>query len=112
MQEQVNGITLHALTNDYFLCRADISKPYAPDTKPIATARNADVVVLVLGNSRDQEHEGIDRADIKSPANHGALAKAVLALGKPTVLVSQHFVCVPHVGSIQHFVCVSHVGSV
>merc|ERR1712166_212585 len=53
----------------------------------VAIATKADVVILVLGNSRDQEHEGIDRGDIGLPANQAVLARAVLAIGKPTVLV-------------------------
>ena len=53
----------------------------------VSLAGDADTVVLALGNSRDQEHEGIDRPDISFPDNQVALAKAVLALKKPTVLV-------------------------
>lgn len=53
----------------------------------VSLAGDADTVVLALGNSRDQEHEGIDRPDISFPDNQVALAKAILALKKPTVLV-------------------------
>ena len=35
----------------------------------VALAKSADTVVLALGNSREQEHEGIDRADISFPDN-------------------------------------------
>lgn len=61
----------------------------------VAAARNADVVVLGLGISeRDktpaarayQETEGHDRTFIDLPPVQKALAKAVIALGKPTVV--------------------------
>jgi hypothetical protein len=61
----------------------------------VAAARNADVVVLGLGISeRDrtpaarayQETEGHDRTSIDLPPVQKALAKAVMALGKPTVV--------------------------
>ena len=60
-------------------------------TDGIQTALNAvkasDVAVLVLGNDRTQEHEGIDRPDINLPGLQSDFARQVLALGKPTLLV-------------------------
>ena len=47
----------------------------------------SDIAVLVLGNDRTQEHEGIDRPDIDLPGLQSSFAKQVLALGKPTLLV-------------------------
>ena len=70
---------------------ANMSDPMVEDPEMVAEAlslaRDADRVVLVLGNSRDQEHEGIDREDINLPYNQAALAKAVLLIRKPTVVV-------------------------
>jgi hypothetical protein len=49
--------------------------------------KSADVAVLVLGNDKSQEHEGIDRPDTALPGQQESFAAKVLALGKPTVLV-------------------------
>jgi len=51
------------------------------------SASAADVVVLVLGNDKTIEHEGLDRSDTALPGLQEAFAFKVLALGKPTVLV-------------------------
>jgi beta-D-xylosidase 4 len=53
----------------------------------VAAAKAADFVVLVLGNDRTQEHEGIDRPDINLPGKQEALADAVFAAGKPTMVI-------------------------
>jgi len=60
----------------------------------VAVARGADVVVLALGTNAQcpparacTAAEGRDRADTSLPGAQGALAGAVLALGKPTVAV-------------------------
>lgn len=53
----------------------------------IALVREADVAVLVLGNDRTIEHEGLDRPDIVLSGVQDAFAKAVLAVGKPTLLI-------------------------
>jgi len=47
----------------------------------------ADVCVLVLGNSKNQEHEGKDRGDTALPGLQESFAHQVLALGKPVVLI-------------------------
>ena len=49
--------------------------------------KKADVAVLVLGNDRTQEHEGIDRPDINLPGLQSNFARQVLAAGKPTILI-------------------------
>lgn len=63
----------------------------SPDTSGIAialdVAKAADVVVLVVGNDRTQEHEGIDRPDTPLAGQQPQLSKAVLELSKPTVVV-------------------------
>ena len=43
--------------------------------------------MLVLGITKTQEHEGIDRANTLLPGLQEPFAQQVLALGKPTVLV-------------------------
>ena len=47
----------------------------------------ADVAILVLGITRAEEHEGIDRTDLLLPGLQESFAQQVLALGKPTVLI-------------------------
>ena len=53
----------------------------------IATARDADMVVLALGIDKSQEGEGHDRPNIALPGLQSEFAEKVLALRKPTVLV-------------------------
>jgi len=53
----------------------------------VAAARDADVVVLTLGESVDMIGEGNSRASIGLPGEQLALAKAVVATGKPVVAV-------------------------
>ena len=53
----------------------------------LALGAAADVIVLVLGIDKTVEHEGQDRADTALPGQQEPFAKAVLALGRPVVLV-------------------------
>jgi hypothetical protein len=53
----------------------------------LAAAAAADVVVLVLGNDRTQEHETLDRTDTALPGLQEPFALDVLALNKPVVIV-------------------------
>ncbi len=53
----------------------------------VAAARNAEVVVLSLGESQDMSGEAQSRVDIVVPPPQQALAEAVAAVGKPTVVV-------------------------
>jgi len=63
------------------------------DTKGVAAAldlvKQADTVVLVLGQTKKQEHEGMDRGDTKLPGIQEAFAQQVLTAAgkKPVVLV-------------------------
>lgn len=63
----------------------------SPATDGIAAAvrlgRRADAVVLVLGESADMSGEAASRSSIELPGAQQALADAILALGKPTVVV-------------------------
>jgi beta-glucosidase len=53
----------------------------------VATARKADVVVAVVGESQGMAHEASSRTDIVIPQNQLRLLKALKATGKPLVLV-------------------------
>ncbi len=53
----------------------------------VATARGADIVVMVLGESANMAGEAASRASLDLPGRQDDLLKAVVALGKPVVLV-------------------------
>lgn len=53
----------------------------------VAAASSADVVVAALGESSEMSGESSSRTDIKIPAIQHRLLKALLATGKPVVLV-------------------------
>lgn len=53
----------------------------------VATARAADLVVMVLGETADMAGEAASRASLDLPGRQEELLKAVVALGKPVVLV-------------------------
>lgn len=58
------------------------------DTEGVAEAcKDADVIVLALGERQDQTGEATSRAFLKLPGRQEELAKTVFAMGKPTVLV-------------------------
>ena len=53
----------------------------------VTTARGADVIVMVLGENADMAGEAASRASFDLPGRQEELLKAVVALGKPVVLV-------------------------
>ncbi|WP_285430155.1 beta-glucosidase BglX [Pseudomonas sp. fls2-241-R2A-110] len=53
----------------------------------VKAAKDADVVVAAVGESRGMSHESSSRTDINIPANQRELIKALKATGKPLVLV-------------------------
>ncbi len=55
--------------------------------KAVATARQADIIVLALGESSDMSGEAASRTELALPAVQLKLAEAILQLGKPVVLV-------------------------
>jgi len=59
-------------------------------TSAIATAKNADVVVLGLGEWQGISGEGFDRSDLNLPGNQEQLLEAVVGTGKPVVLVLEN----------------------
>lgn len=53
----------------------------------VKAAKEADVVVAAVGESRGMSHESSSRTDLNIPANQRELIKALKATGKPLVLV-------------------------
>ena len=56
----------------------------------VAAARQADVVLLAIGESQGMSGEAQSRTEIVLPAPQQALAEAVAATGKPIVVVLKH----------------------
>lgn len=67
-------------------CAIEGEKPFEVDAA-VATARAADVVVLVLGESAAMSGESHSRATLGLPGRQAALLDAVAATGKPLVVV-------------------------
>lgn len=66
--------------------------PYTDDetelmNRAVEAARNADVAILVLGGSEKTVREDKSRTDLDLPGRQNDLMKAVMATGKPVVLV-------------------------
>ena len=55
--------------------------------KAVAVAREADVVVAVVGNTREQMGENLDRDDLDLVGGQEKLVEAVQATGKPIVVI-------------------------
>ena len=53
----------------------------------VSTARNAELIVMVLGENAEMAGEAASRASFDLPGRQEELLKAVVALGKPVVLV-------------------------
>ncbi|MDR8365081.1 beta-glucosidase BglX [Pseudomonas sp. JL3] len=53
----------------------------------VKAAKDADVVVAAVGESRGMSHESSSRTDLNIPANQRELIRALKATGKPLVLV-------------------------
>lgn len=53
----------------------------------VATARGADAVVMVMGENGNMSGEAASRASLELPGRQEELLKAVMAIGKPVVLV-------------------------
>ena len=58
--------------------------------KAVAAARQADVVVLAIGESQNMSGEAQSRTEIVVPEPQQQLAEAVAAVGKPVVVVLKH----------------------
>jgi beta-glucosidase len=59
-------------------------------TAAVATTKDADVVILGLGEWQGISGEGFDRSNLDLPGNQQQLVEAVVATGKPVVLVLQN----------------------
>jgi beta-glucosidase len=56
----------------------------------VARAKTADIVVLGLGEMQGISGEGFDRSDLNLPGNQEQLLEAIVAVGKPVVLVLEN----------------------
>jgi beta-glucosidase len=56
-------------------------------TEALAVARQGDVVILVVGEHSDMSGEARSRSDIGLPGEQAKLARAILAAGKPVIVV-------------------------
>lgn len=56
----------------------------------VAKANDADVVIMALGEEQGISGEGFDRSDLNLPGNQEQLLEAVVATGKPVVLVLEN----------------------
>lgn len=56
----------------------------------VALAKQSDVALLAMGEWQGVEGEGFDRSNLDLPGNQEALLEAVVATGKPTVLILEN----------------------
>ena len=56
----------------------------------VAQAKDSDVAILALGERPGISGEGFDRSNLDLPDNQEPLLEAIVATGKPTVLVLQN----------------------
>jgi beta-glucosidase len=80
----INTKILTARGTDFY----DIDK--SGFTEAIKIAQQADVVVLAVGESAVMNGEGASRSDIRLPAAQEDLVKAVMATGKPVIVLAFH----------------------
>lgn len=78
---------LRKLLNYRPLENADTANAQKMLNDAVALAAKADVVIMALGESQGMTGEAASRTDIGIPENQRTLLKAVLATGKPVVLV-------------------------
>ena len=68
-------------------CPVTGSAPPGAIDAAVALAKKADVVVMALGTNSNVAREGLDAASMTLPGDQAQLAHAVLAVGKPTIVV-------------------------
>jgi beta-glucosidase len=70
---------------------SDVEQPLSGGVdQAVAAAREADIVVLAIGESQGMSGEAQSRAEIVVPRAQQDLAEAVAAVGKPVVVVLKH----------------------
>jgi beta-glucosidase len=79
-----DSVLLSRITDDI---EADKNSPQQLIDEAVATANKADVVVAVLGEAEGMSGEAASRSDINIPESQENLLKALVATGKPVVLV-------------------------
>jgi beta-glucosidase len=73
------------------LPHAELSYANGKDiSEAVAQAKDSEVVILALGERPGISGEGSDRSSLDLPDNQEALLEAIVATGKPTVLVLQN----------------------
>ncbi|MCZ8314816.1 glycoside hydrolase family 3 N-terminal domain-containing protein [Phreatobacter sp.] len=80
----------------------------------VATARAADVAVVMLGEDCEQYGEGTSRAHLDLPAHQQALLDAVIATGKPVVVImhtSRPFVLTRFIDRVAAVIQAFHLGT-
>jgi beta-glucosidase len=77
-----SAVVLHACGSDILSGDAEMLE------EALTIARQADVVILVLGESWQMHGEAASRADIRLPKCQRKLARAIFKAGKPCVLVT------------------------
>jgi beta-glucosidase len=80
----------------------------------VATARDAELVVVMLGEDCEQIGEGTSRAHLDLPAPQQALLDAVIAAGKPVVVImhtSRPFVLTRFVNRVSAVLQAFHLGT-
>ena len=65
----------------------DPRPPQAMIDEAVRAAREADVIVAALGEARGMSHESSSRTSLTLPASQQALLEALVATGKPLVVV-------------------------
>ncbi|MEO7444068.1 MAG: beta-glucosidase BglX [Ferruginibacter sp.] len=85
----ISDDTLLAKKVNVFGTRIDIDKRSATEmlNEALDIARNADIIVTVVGEASEMSGESASRSDINIPASQKKLLEALYATGKPVVLV-------------------------
>jgi beta-glucosidase len=68
--------------------RWDAARTAAEFDRAVALAKRSDVIFLTLGEAEDMSGEGASRSDLSLPGNQRRLFDAVMATGKPVVVVT------------------------
>jgi beta-glucosidase len=91
-EEEANGKHISLLDGVRAICpNATVTFNEGNDpATAAAAARNADVVILGLGEHQGISGEGFDRSELGLPGNQEQLLEAVQATGKPVVLILEN----------------------